>query len=69
MKAYISAPRESAHDRDMQKREASGLPVVECPCCGVKVTRGAGHWVPERIDEHGLAVPGHYTCQGGGDAS
>lgn len=53
------------HDFEMAAREAAGLPVVPCPNCGERVDHRSGHWVPERIDEYGLIVPGYYTCDGG----
>lgn len=43
-----------------EARLAAGLPVLYCPNCG----RPAAHWVPDDIDDHGLIVPGYYTCGG-----
>ena len=57
--------RKSIRERELDARQAAGLPVLSCPNCGTRVDHRSGHWVPERIDEYGPIVPGYYTCDGG----
>lgn len=64
----MTVDRKSHRDHELDARQAAGLPVLTCPQCGARVDHRSGHWVPERIDEYGLIVPGHWAC-GGGDAA
>lgn len=64
----MSFERKSLREHELDARQAAGLPVLECPHCGARVDHRSGHWVPERIDEYGLIVPGYYTCEGGDTA-
>jgi hypothetical protein len=54
---------EHLREQAARTRSEAGLPVIVCENCGEVVARGTGHYIPDSLDEYGLIVPGHYTCE------
>lgn len=46
-------------ERNAERREAAGLPVLSCPNCGRRAVR---HFIAASLDDYGLTIPGYFTC-------